>query len=57
MRKRKFVLLSVALLFWAGSSSTAMTVAQNGSGKMAIVVDVTATEPVKHAAAELADFL
>jgi len=59
LQKTRITIFSIALLFTLGfiQATKAVTIAQNGQAKAVIVVAADATEPERHAADELADFL
>ncbi len=61
MLKKARILLTVIalsmLITTAAAEPETITIAENGISKAVIVVDTKASEPEKHAAAELADFL
>ncbi len=57
MLSRKHICIAAAILAISVGAGSAMTIAENGQAKVLIVVSPEASEPVQHAAKELASFL
>jgi len=57
LSKRHVLILAALVTLWAAARCSAMILAENGQAKADIVVGSGASEPVRHAAQELAHFL